>query len=70
MESTEFIWRLLQARTQQGTAILFISSDPEELLDQSDRILVFFGGKVRMMDACGASLFQLGEAIGGKGFEP
>jgi simple sugar transport system ATP-binding protein len=69
MESTEYIWRLLQARTQQGTAILFISSDPEELLDRSDRILIFFGGKVRMMDACGTSLFLLGELIGGKGFE-
>lgn len=69
MESTEYIWRLLQARTQQGTAILFTSSDPEELLDQSDRILIFFGGKVKVMDACGTSLFQLGEAIGGKGFE-
>jgi len=69
MESTEYIWRLLQARTQQGTAILFISSDPEELLDRSDRILVFFNGKVRMMDTCDTSLFHLGELIGGKGFE-
>ncbi|MBM4348754.1 MAG: ATP-binding cassette domain-containing protein [Deltaproteobacteria bacterium] len=68
MESVEYIWRLLQARTREGTAILFISSDPEELLDRSDRILIFFGGKVKVMDACGASLFQLGESIGGKGF--
>lgn len=69
IESAEYIWRLLQARTREGTAILFISSDPEELLDRSDRILIFFGGKVKVMDACGASLFQLGESIGGKGFE-
>jgi len=69
MESTEYIWRLLQARTQQGTAILFTSSDPEELLDRSDHILIFFAGRVRMMDTCGASLFHLGELIGGKGFE-
>jgi simple sugar transport system ATP-binding protein len=69
MESTEYIWRLLHARTQQGTAILFISSDPEELLDRSDRILVFFGGKVRIVDTCGTSLLHLGEWIGGKGFE-
>jgi simple sugar transport system ATP-binding protein len=69
MESTEYIWRLLQARTQQGAAILFISSDPEELLDRSDRILVFFNGKVRMMGTCDTSLFHLGELIGGKGFE-
>ena len=69
MESMEYIWRLLQALTQQGTAILFISSDPEELLERSDRIAIFCGGKVRMMDTCGASLFDLGESIGGKGFE-
>lgn len=69
MESSETIWRLLQARTQRGTAILFISSDLEELLDQSDRILVFFSGKVKEMDACGASQLQIGESIGGKGFE-
>jgi simple sugar transport system ATP-binding protein len=69
MESMEYIWRLLQALTQQGTVILFISSDPEELLERSDRIAIFFGGKVRMMDTCRASLFDLGESIGGKGFE-
>jgi simple sugar transport system ATP-binding protein len=69
MESTEFIWRLLQARTQQDTAILFISSDLEELLDRADRILIFFEGKVRILDACGTSLFHLGESIGGRGFE-
>jgi len=69
MESAEFIWRLLQARTQQGAAILFISSDLEELLDRSDRILIFFEGKARMLDAGGASLFDLGESIGGRGLE-
>jgi simple sugar transport system ATP-binding protein len=69
MESTEYIWRLLQTRTRQGTAILFISSDPEELLDRSDRLLIFFEGKVRMLDACGTSLFHLGESIGGRGFD-
>jgi simple sugar transport system ATP-binding protein len=69
MESTEYIWKLLQAHTEQGTAILFISSDPEELLNWSDRVAIFFSGKVRMKDTCGASLFDLGELIGGKGFE-
>jgi len=69
MESTEYIWKLLLNRTQQGTAILFISSDLDELLDRSDRILIFFEGKVRMMETCGTNLLQLGESIGGKGFE-
>jgi simple sugar transport system ATP-binding protein len=69
MESTEYIWKLLMNRTQQGTAILFISSDLDELLDRSDRILIFFEGKVRRMETCATNLLQLGESIGGKGFE-
>ena len=69
VESTESIWRLLMNRTQQGTALLFISSDLDELLDRSDRILIFFGGKVQSMETCEATRLQLGESIGGKGFE-
>ena len=70
IESTEYIWSLLLNRTRQGTAILFASSDLDELLDRSDRILVFFGGRVaRPLDARQASVEQLGELIGGKGFE-
>jgi ABC-type uncharacterized transport system ATPase subunit len=69
MESTEYIWRLLLNRTQQGTAILFISSDLDELLDRSDRILIFFGGKVRIVETCETNILQLGESIGGRGFE-
>ena len=69
MESTESIWRLLLNRTEQGTAILFISSDLDELLDRSDRILIFFDGRVRIMETCKVNILQLGETIGGKGFE-
>jgi simple sugar transport system ATP-binding protein len=69
IESTEYIWRLLLNRTKQGTAILFISSDLDELLDRSDHILIFFGGKVRIMETCRANMLQLGESIGGRGFE-
>jgi len=69
MESTEYIWRLLLNRTEQGTAIVFTSSDLDELIDRSDRILIFFDGKVRIMETCKANILQLGEAVGGKGFE-
>jgi simple sugar transport system ATP-binding protein len=69
IESTEYIWRLLLNRTPRGTAILFISSDLDELLDRSDRILIFFGGKVRILKTCEANTSQLGESIGGRGFE-
>jgi simple sugar transport system ATP-binding protein len=69
MESTEHIWRLLLSQTEQGTAIVFLSSDLDELIDRSDRILIFFDGKVQVMETCNANSLQLGELIGGKGFE-
>ena len=69
IESAEYIWRLLLDRAQQGTAILFISSDLDELLDRSDRILVLFSGKMHILETCEANLLQLGESIGGRGFE-
>jgi simple sugar transport system ATP-binding protein len=69
IESAEYIWTLLLNRAQQGTAILFISSDLDELLDRSDRILIFFGGKVRILETCNVNTLQLGESIGGRGFE-
>jgi simple sugar transport system ATP-binding protein len=69
IESTEDIWKLLLNRTQQGTVILFISSDLDELLDRSDRVLIFFGGKVRSLETCNVNTLQLGESIGGRGFE-
>lgn len=69
MESTEYIWKLLSERAQQGTAILFTSSDLDELLDRSDRMMIFFGGKVRITESHNTNALQLGESIGGKGFE-
>jgi simple sugar transport system ATP-binding protein len=69
LESTEAIWSLLDERTRRGTAILFASADLDELLDRSDRILVFFGGRVVEMDARTTTVEQLGERIGGRGFD-
>jgi len=70
IESTEYIWNLLLERTQHGTAIIFISSDLDELLDRSNRILVFFGGQVSApLDVREVNVEQLGELIGGKGFQ-
>jgi len=69
VESVESIWGLLLERTRLGTAIIFISSDLDELLDRCDRILVFFSGRVAPpFDARKVSVEQLGELIGGKGF--
>jgi ABC-type uncharacterized transport system ATPase subunit len=69
IESTEYIWEIFLNRAREGTVILFISSDLDELLDRSHRILVFFGGRVRILETHHVNWTQLGESIGGKGFE-
>ena len=70
MESAIWVWQKLKERCRQGTAIFFMSSDLEELLHYSDRILVFFGGRVSPpLDARQTSVEQLGQLIGGRGFD-
>lgn len=68
LESAEEIWRRLLDRRAHGTAVVFSSSDLDELLDRSDRILVFSDGRVSApIDARRTTVGQLGEMIGGKG---
>lgn len=68
IESTIWIWGKLKERCHQGATIVFISSDLEEVLHYSDRILVFFGGKVSQpIDSVTTTVDQLGLMIGGKG---
>jgi simple sugar transport system ATP-binding protein len=70
IESTMYIWSKLKERCAQGAAIIFISADLDEVLQYSDRILVFFAGKVsKPLDATKTSVEQLGQLIGGKGWE-
>jgi general nucleoside transport system ATP-binding protein len=70
IESAIYIWNKLKERCRQGTSILFISSDLEEILRYSDRILVFFSGKVSPpLDASITTVDQLGQLIGGRGWE-
>jgi general nucleoside transport system ATP-binding protein len=69
IESVIYIWGKLKERCRKGTAIVFISSDLEEILQYSDRVLVFFSGKVSPpLDASRTTVEQLGELIGGKGW--
>jgi simple sugar transport system ATP-binding protein len=69
IESTIYIWSKLKERCHDGTSILFISSDLEEILQYSDRVLVFFSGKVTPpLDAANLTIDKLGELIGGKGW--
>lgn len=68
MESTRWIWSLLLKRREEGTAILFSSSDLDEIVERSDRVLVFSGGRVSAIRRTEeTSAHQLGEMIGGRG---
>jgi ABC-type uncharacterized transport system ATPase subunit len=67
IESANWIWSLLRDRCQKDTSIIFSSSDLEELLFYSDRIMVFFGGSVTSpIAAAGLTEKHLGAMIGGK----
>ncbi len=69
IESVIYIWSKLKERCRQGASIIFISSDLEEILQYSDRVLVFFSGKVSLpIDAATTTVEQLGQLIGGKGW--
>ena len=70
IESAIYMWKKLKERCMQGTSIFFISADLEEILQYSDRILVFFSGHVSPpLDATTTTLDQLGQFIGGKGWD-
>jgi simple sugar transport system ATP-binding protein len=69
IESVIYIWNKLKERCRLKTAIIFISSDLEEILQYSDRVLVFFSGRVSPpLDAATTTVEQLGQLIGGKGW--
>jgi simple sugar transport system ATP-binding protein len=70
IESTIYIWSKLKERCAKGTAIVFISSDLDEILQYSDRVLVFYAGRVTPpLDSDGLGVEELGRLIGGKGWE-
>ncbi len=69
IESVIYIWGKLKERCRQGAAILFMSSDLDEILQYSDRVLVFYNGRVSQpLDANKTSVQKLGELIGGRGW--
>ncbi len=60
------MWSKLKERCNEGAAIIFTSSDLDELLRYSDRILVFFAGRVSApLDAATTTVDELGQLIGG-----
>jgi len=71
IESADWVWGQLLARRTQGTSIVFASADLDELLRYSDRILVFFSGRViGTLDAATASVEDIGLLIGGRRTDP
>ncbi len=67
VESANWVWQQLLARREEGTAIVFISADLDELLERSDRIVVFYGGRmIAPVRACDTTVEQLGYMIAGK----
>lgn len=67
VRSTNYIWEQLYKRCQEGTAIVFISPDLDEILERSDRIAVFFGGRMsKIVRAEDTSVDELGHMIGGQ----
>ncbi|HLO50544.1 MAG TPA: ATP-binding cassette domain-containing protein [Kamptonema sp.] len=67
IESAIWVWQQLIIRCQSGTAILFTSSDLDEIMQYSDRVIVFSGGNVsEPIDARKLTAEHLGQMIGGK----
>ena len=65
--SANWVWELFQERRREGTAIMFMSSDLDELLEQSDRIAVFSGGVMsRILTTGETTVDELGHLIGGQ----
>lgn len=67
IESADWVWDQLLGRRAHGTSIVFASADLDELLRYSDRILVFFSGRViGELDAANTNVDEIGMLIGGR----
>ena len=67
VDSARWIWTQLLERCQRGAAIIFNSSDLEELVTYSDRIFVFYAGRVHEVpDVNHTNIDELGHMIGGE----
>ncbi|MGI0487299.1 ABC transporter ATP-binding protein [Pantanalinema rosaneae CENA516] len=67
IESALWVWQQLIARCQGGTTILFMSSDLDEIMQYSDRVLVFSGGQLSApIPVTELTVDRLGELIGGR----
>jgi simple sugar transport system ATP-binding protein len=67
VDSARWVWTQILARRAGGTAVLFSSPDLDEIMQYSDRILVFFAGRVtELSDLSNVTIDELGHLIGGQ----
>lgn len=66
IESAYWVWSQLHLLCRKKTSIVFTSSDLDEIMAVSDRILVFFNGRIiRQFQAGETSMGELGKAVSG-----
>jgi simple sugar transport system ATP-binding protein len=66
VDSSRWIWQQLFTRRDKGAAIIFSSPDLDELVAYSDRILVFYAGRLfEIANAARTTIDELGRLIGG-----
>ena len=66
VDSARWIWQQLLERRDRGSAIIFSSPDLDELVAYSDRILVFYAGRIfEIHDANRTTIDEIGRLIGG-----
>ena len=67
ISSADWVWTKLLERVARGTAIVFSSADLDELLRYSDRIVVFFAGRIfKVLEARETGPERLAHLIGGR----
>jgi general nucleoside transport system ATP-binding protein len=70
VNSAQNIWRLLLDRREDGTAIVFSSPDLDEIVQYSDRVIVFASGRCTIVEQkSDINTTTLGLLIGGKDAE-
>lgn len=66
VDSVQVIWQRLNEKRQAGTAIVFSSAELDEIMAYSDRIIVFYAGRmVEVADVASVTTDRLGEMMGG-----
>lgn len=67
IESVNWVWQHLHAYCGKRTSIIFSSPELDEILMVTDRVLVFFNGRIiREVEASKTDAHELGRAIAGK----